>query len=80
MICYSVLSLPSGLQALALCYFLDTNQLKVNLRGKEVLELGAGTGLVAIVASLLGKTQEQIFHNLNNLAKPVGINVFTCQA
>ncbi|KAM3877073.1 uncharacterized protein mettl21ca [Diretmus argenteus] len=40
--------------ALALCSFLDTNRQRVDLQGKEVLELGAGTGLVAIVASLLG--------------------------
>ncbi|XP_034536191.1 uncharacterized protein LOC117810453 [Notolabrus celidotus] len=40
--------------ALALCSFLDNNRERVNLQGKEVLELGAGTGLVSIVASLLG--------------------------
>lgn len=40
--------------ALALCSFLDNNRHMVNLQGKEVLELGAGTGLVTIVASLLG--------------------------
>ncbi|KAG7222365.1 hypothetical protein INR49_016320 [Caranx melampygus] len=40
--------------ALALCSFLDNNRNVVNLQGKEVLELGAGTGLVTIVASLLG--------------------------
>ncbi|XP_031702416.1 protein-lysine methyltransferase METTL21C-like isoform X1 [Anarrhichthys ocellatus] len=40
--------------ALALCSFLDNNRKKVNLQEKVVLELGAGTGLVTIVASLLG--------------------------
>ncbi|XP_041646609.1 uncharacterized protein LOC121511845 [Cheilinus undulatus] len=40
--------------ALALCSFLENNRERVNLKGKEVLELGAGTGLVTIVASLLG--------------------------
>ncbi|XP_074522613.1 uncharacterized protein mettl21ca [Halichoeres trimaculatus] len=40
--------------ALALCSFLNNNREMVNLQGKEVLELGAGTGLVSIVASLLG--------------------------
>ncbi|XP_068435845.1 uncharacterized protein [Clinocottus analis] len=40
--------------ALALCSFLDNNRKRVNLQEKEVLELGAGTGLVTIVASLLG--------------------------
>uniref|UniRef100_A0A8C5EU17 Uncharacterized LOC114481459 n=1 Tax=Gouania willdenowi TaxID=441366 RepID=A0A8C5EU17_GOUWI len=44
--------------ALALCSFLDNNKDVVNLQGKEVLELGAGTGLVTIVASLLGEHQE----------------------
>lgn len=40
--------------ALALCSFLENNREAVNLEGKLVLELGSGTGLVAIVASLLG--------------------------
>lgn len=42
------------LQALALSSFLDNNRDRVDMQGKEVLELGAGTGLVTIVASLLG--------------------------
>ncbi|XP_072321792.1 uncharacterized protein mettl21ca isoform X2 [Eucyclogobius newberryi] len=40
--------------ALALCSFLENNRDMVNLEDKNVLELGAGTGLVTIVASLLG--------------------------
>ncbi|XP_042266790.1 uncharacterized protein LOC121896821, partial [Thunnus maccoyii] len=40
--------------ASALCSFLRKNRQRVNLQGKKVLELGAGTGLVTIVASLLG--------------------------
>ncbi|XP_069553864.1 protein-lysine methyltransferase METTL21C-like [Brachyistius frenatus] len=40
--------------ALALCSFLDNNRHVVNLQGKKVLELGAGTGVVTVVASLLG--------------------------
>ncbi|XP_041836757.1 uncharacterized protein LOC121636939 isoform X2 [Melanotaenia boesemani] len=40
--------------ALTLCYFLENNRQIVDLQEKEVLELGAGTGLVSIVASLLG--------------------------
>lgn len=40
--------------ALALCSFLENNRDLVNLEDKEVLELGSGIGLVAIVASLLG--------------------------
>ncbi|KAF0021701.1 hypothetical protein F2P81_026046 [Scophthalmus maximus] len=45
--------------ALALCSFLDHNRETVNLQGKQVLELGAGTGLVAIVASLLGEPSQR---------------------
>lgn len=44
----------SVLQALALCSFLDNNRQRVNLQDKKVLELGGGTGLVAVVAALLG--------------------------
>ncbi|XP_030634848.1 protein-lysine methyltransferase METTL21C-like [Chanos chanos] len=40
--------------AVALCRFLESNPEQINLRNKAVLELGAGTGLVSIVASLLG--------------------------
>lgn len=38
----------------ALCQFLENNQKQVNLMDKAVLEIGAGTGLLSIVASLLG--------------------------
>ncbi|XP_058630612.1 uncharacterized protein LOC131540123 isoform X3 [Onychostoma macrolepis] len=40
--------------ALALCRYLESNQATVDLVDKAVLEIGAGTGLVSIVASLLG--------------------------
>lgn len=40
--------------AMVLCHFLETNQDKHNLIDKNVIELGAGTGLVTIVSSLLG--------------------------
>ncbi|CAG5857602.1 unnamed protein product [Menidia menidia] len=40
--------------AMVLCHFLETNQDKYNLADKNVIELGAGTGLVTIVSSLLG--------------------------
>lgn len=52
----------SVLQALALCSFLDNNRQRVNLQGKKVLELGAGTGLVTIVASLLGEELDLLEH------------------
>ncbi|KAL1021675.1 hypothetical protein UPYG_G00016410 [Umbra pygmaea] len=40
--------------ALALCHYLETNVQQFNLVDKAVLELGAGPGLVSIVAALLG--------------------------
>ncbi|KAK7913283.1 hypothetical protein WMY93_013494 [Mugilogobius chulae] len=40
--------------AMVLCHFLEKNQDAYNLVDKNVIELGAGTGLVTIVASLLG--------------------------
>ncbi|XP_039650493.1 methyltransferase like 21e isoform X2 [Perca fluviatilis] len=40
--------------AMVLCHFLETNRDKHNLTDKNVIELGAGTGLVSIVSSLLG--------------------------
>lgn len=42
-------------QALALCHYLDSNRQPFNLVDKAVLELGAGTGLVSVVAALLGE-------------------------
>uniref|UniRef100_A0AAQ5ZTM3 Methyltransferase like 21e n=1 Tax=Amphiprion ocellaris TaxID=80972 RepID=A0AAQ5ZTM3_AMPOC len=40
--------------AIVLCHFLETNRDEYNLTDKNVIELGAGTGLVTIVSSLLG--------------------------
>ncbi|XP_074551631.1 S-adenosylmethionine-dependent methyltransferase domain-containing protein [Halichoeres trimaculatus] len=40
--------------AISLCQFLENNQQQVNLKDKAVLEIGAGTGLLSVVASLLG--------------------------
>lgn len=40
--------------AVALCRYLEKNREQVDLMDKAVLELGAGTGLVSIVATLLG--------------------------
>uniref|UniRef100_A0A3Q3XDB3 Uncharacterized protein n=1 Tax=Mola mola TaxID=94237 RepID=A0A3Q3XDB3_MOLML len=40
--------------AMVLCHFLETNQDKYNLKDRNVIELGAGTGLVTIVSCLLG--------------------------
>lgn len=47
-------NLVGCLQALALCQYLDTHRQQVDLVDKAVLEIGAGTGLLSIVASLLG--------------------------
>lgn len=50
----SILSTSPQKQAMVLCHFLETNQDKYSLADKNVIELGAGTGLVTIVSSLLG--------------------------
>lgn len=47
-------------QAMVLCYFLENNLDKYNLTDKNVIELGAGTGLVSIVSSLLGTENKPI--------------------
>lgn len=39
-------------QALALCQYFEEQQL--DFQGKQVIELGAGTGIVGILATLLG--------------------------
>ncbi|XP_057350432.1 protein-lysine methyltransferase METTL21E isoform X3 [Manis pentadactyla] len=48
--CYGAVVWPS---ALVLCYFLETSVKQYNMVDKNVIEIGAGTGLVSIVASLL---------------------------
>lgn len=55
--------------AVALCQYLENNTEHINLMDKAVLELGAGTGLVSIVASLLGAwvTAADLPHVLGNL-------------
>ena len=40
-----------------LCHFLDSHRETYNLMDKNVIEIGAGTGLVTIVTSLLGKNE-----------------------
>ncbi|XP_068121357.1 protein-lysine methyltransferase METTL21E-like [Hyperolius riggenbachi] len=40
--------------ALVLCYFLEKNQKQFCIEDKCIIEIGSGTGLVSIVASLLG--------------------------
>ncbi|KAL7881587.1 hypothetical protein AOLI_G00084350 [Acnodon oligacanthus] len=61
--------------AVALCNYLEKNQEQFNLLDKAVLELGAGTGLISIVASLMGAwvtatDLPEILDNLNfNLSR-----------
>jgi predicted nicotinamide N-methyase len=52
-------------QAVVLSEYLETNAELV--REKMVVELGAGTGLVGIVAGLLGMFSSQVHHNLKIL-------------
>ncbi|XP_066137067.1 protein N-lysine methyltransferase METTL21A isoform X2 [Saccopteryx bilineata] len=42
----------------------------VELKGRSAVELGAGTGLVGIVAALLGKKTERILMSKRNLRHP----------
>ncbi|XP_008290716.1 uncharacterized protein mettl21ca [Stegastes partitus] len=67
--------------ALALCSFLDNNRHLVDLQGRTVLELGAGTGLVTIVASLLGAsvTATDLPDVLSNLRANVMRNTKGCR-
>lgn len=39
-----------------MCMYLELG--KVDLKGKEVIELGAGAGLVGIVAALMGESMK----------------------
>ncbi|XP_006030112.1 protein-lysine methyltransferase METTL21C [Alligator sinensis] len=61
--------------ALALSQYLESHQHEINLRDKKVLEIGAGTGLVSIVASILGAyvtatDLPEVLENLNfNISK-----------
>ncbi|KAG7273683.1 hypothetical protein CRUP_017436, partial [Coryphaenoides rupestris] len=62
--------------AMVLCHFLETNASQYNLEDKQVLELGAGTGLVTIVSSLLGAkvTSTDLPEVLGNLSYNVHRN------
>ncbi|KAH0624528.1 hypothetical protein JD844_032101 [Phrynosoma platyrhinos] len=67
--------------ALALCQYLESNQQEINLKDKKVLEIGAGTGLVSIVASILGAfvtatDLPEVLQNLEyNISKNTHMNV-----
>ncbi|XP_071467739.1 protein-lysine methyltransferase METTL21E isoform X2 [Marmota flaviventris] len=62
--------------ALVLCYFLETNAKQYNMVDKNVIEIGAGTGLVSIVASLLGArvTATDLPELLGNLQYNISCN------
>ncbi|KAM4863547.1 protein-lysine methyltransferase METTL21E isoform X2 [Urocitellus parryii] len=71
--CYGAVVWPS---ALVLCYFLETNAKQYNMVDKNVIEIGAGTGLVSIVASLLGArvTATDLPELLGNLQYNISCN------
>ncbi|XP_046886957.1 methyltransferase like 21e [Hypomesus transpacificus] len=71
--CYGAVLWPS---ASVMCYLLDVNRDKYNLTDKNVIELGAGTGLVSIVTSLLGAkvTSTDLPNILGNLQYNVSRN------
>ena len=48
----------SVFQAVVMCMYLELG--KVEIQGKRAIELGAGTGLVGIVAALLGESTIQL--------------------
>ncbi|XP_044284137.1 protein-lysine methyltransferase METTL21C [Varanus komodoensis] len=64
--------------ALALCQYLESDQQEINLKDKKVIEIGAGTGLVTIVASILGAfvTATDLPEVLENMAFNISKN--TC--
>ncbi|XP_053546501.1 EEF1A lysine methyltransferase 3-like [Bombina bombina] len=61
--------------ALELCGYFEEQ--KLNFKGKKVLELGAGTGIVGILASLLGGqvTLTDLPHALPQINKNVSANI-----
>ncbi|XP_016418590.1 methyltransferase like 21e isoform X2 [Sinocyclocheilus rhinocerous] len=71
--CYGAVLWPS---AMVLCHFLDTHREEYNLMDKNIIELGAGTGLVTIVTSLLGAkvTSTDLPDVLSNLRHNVNRN------
>ncbi|NXY82777.1 MT21C methyltransferase, partial [Alcedo cyanopectus] len=62
--------------ALALSQYLESNQEQFNLQDKKVLEIGAGTGLVSIVACILGAyvTATDLPEVLENLSYNISKN------
>uniref|UniRef100_A0A8C1B7Y7 Methyltransferase like 21e n=1 Tax=Cyprinus carpio carpio TaxID=630221 RepID=A0A8C1B7Y7_CYPCA len=71
--CYGAVLWPS---AMVLCHFLDTHREEYNLMDKNIIELGAGTGLGTIVTSVLGAkvTSTDLPDVLSNLRHNVNRN------
>uniref|UniRef100_A0A8C1R706 Zgc:92518 n=1 Tax=Cyprinus carpio TaxID=7962 RepID=A0A8C1R706_CYPCA len=61
---------------MVLCHFLDTHREEYNLMDKNIIELGAGTGLGTIVTSVLGAkvTSTDLPDVLSNLRHNVNRN------
>ncbi|XP_075708070.1 EEF1A lysine methyltransferase 3 [Rhinoderma darwinii] len=61
--------------ALCMCTYFEEQ--KLNFKGKKVIELGAGTGIVGILVSLLGGhvTVTDLPHALPQISKNVSVNV-----
>ena len=57
------------LQAVVLAEYLEKNQEHYPLQGKTAIELGAGTGLVSMVAALLGKFYYSFFNSAKTTYK-----------
>uniref|UniRef100_UPI00398EFDC0 putative methyltransferase-like protein 21E n=1 Tax=Pristiophorus japonicus TaxID=55135 RepID=UPI00398EFDC0 len=71
--CYGAYVWPS---ALVLCYYLEHSQKENSLNDKNVIEIGSGTGLVSIVAGILGSyvTATDLPHLLGNLEYNISRN------
>ncbi|XP_067890201.1 putative methyltransferase-like protein 21E isoform X1 [Heterodontus francisci] len=71
--CYGAYVWPS---ALVLCYYLENSQKENRFIDKNVIEIGSGTGLVSIVAGLLGSyvTATDLPHLLSNLQYNISRN------
>ncbi|XDA80138.1 hypothetical protein R6Z07F_010132 [Ovis aries] len=66
--------------AIALCQYLEEHTEELNLRGAKILEIGAGPGLVSIVASILGAqvTATDLPDVLGNLQYNLLKNTLNC--
>lgn len=63
------LTIVLALQAIVLCEYLEAGN--VDLDKKKVIELGAGSGIVGIVSTLLGKSCLYMYYDQLNNRVPV---------